>query len=275
VAIERLHLGQCPSRLPKTIPVITIRLAERLKEQPAPSLGDERMKNDAQETYTTQKVTCPSCKSVVRENRTVCPACGATLSGIDRHATPHAAAAGPRQPTSLEQARLDRSERRLRIASYVGAGFVVFVIVVAVLKPPPPSQSPSTATASPSESSSKSPATPSPAPAAARPSERVESAESLLTIPAGTFTPVQIATARRDIEFTKSITKWEETDTGVFITFKHDSYNPDRIQLHRRCEMIVIGDQASTGKIRYLTFYDPTNKKVAAFSPAFGLKLVE
>ena len=81
--------------------------------------------------------------------------------------------------------------------------------------------------------------------------------------------------ARRDIEFTKSITKWEESSTGAYITFRSGNYNPDRIQLYRRAEMIVIGDQASTGKIRYLTFYDPTNTKVATFSPAFGLKLVE
>jgi hypothetical protein len=94
-------------------------------------------------------------------------------------------------------------------------------------------------------------------------------------VPAGKFTPAQIEMARRDIEFTKSITKWEESSTGAFITFQYGNYNPDRIQLYRRAEMIVIGDQASTGKIRYLTFYDPTNTKVAAFSPAFGLKLVE
>ena len=110
-----------------------------------------------------------------------------------------------------------------------------------------------------------------PTPAAAVP----ESAESLLTVPTGKFTPAQVERARHDIEFQKSITTWEESSTGAYITFRDGNYNPGPIQLYRRADIVVIGDQASTGKIRYLTFYDPTKKKVATFSPAFGLKLVE
>ena len=102
-----------------------------------------------------------------------------------------------------------------------------------------------------------------------------ESTESLLTVPAGKFTPAQIEEERRIIAFTKSITKWEDPVQGAYITFRYGNYNPDRIQLYRRCEMIVIADQASTERFGYLTFYDPTNTEVATFSPAFGLKLIE
>ena len=95
-------------------------------------------------------------------------------------------------------------------------------------------------------------------------------------MPAGKFTPAQIEEERRIIAFTKIISRsGKSPGPGAYITFRTETTIRHRIQLYRRCEMIVIADQASTGKIRDPTFYDPTNTEVATFSPAFGLKLIE
>lgn len=179
--------------------------------------------------------SCPSCQARVAMGRNICPACGETLSS--RIGPLRIDFDAPDYPTAQPQSN--------KKGALLAVGIFVCLLLAMSLRPRVTGEAKAVATV---------PKAPAPAPE-----------------PAPAHTSAQIASAQR-VMATLRETATVEDDGGLYVTF---SAEIDRIQLYKLAEVVVGADFALTNKRRYVTFYDPTHKKIASYSPALGLKLVE